>query len=192
MQAATACVSRLDVMLAAIRARSDGFICELGVYRGHSLNELARRNPSEKVYGFDTFEGLPEFWREGFPKGSFETSLDEIKFEKNCVIYKGLFHETLPIFLDHVPEVAGLVHIDCDLYSSTICALKILAPRIRPGTIILFDEYINYPGWQQHEHRALNEFLSDTGWSCEYIAYNKLGQQVAVRITEGTPKVDEE
>lgn len=84
MQAATACVSRLDVMLAAIRARSDGFICELGVYRGHSLNELARRNPSEKVYGFDTFEGLPEFWREGFPKGSFETSLDEIKSRRTA------------------------------------------------------------------------------------------------------------
>ena len=63
-------------MHAAFSASSthDGVVCELGVYRGQSLNEIARHYAPEKVHGFDTFTGLPEFWRDGFPEGSFDVS----------------------------------------------------------------------------------------------------------------------
>jgi hypothetical protein len=56
--------------------------------------------------------------------------------------------------------------------------------RIHAGTVIVFDEYFNYPGWQNHEHKAFLEFLDASGHGCRYIAYNKLGEQVAVVITE--------
>lgn len=183
MREAKVCSSRLEVMQAAFDAASlSGFICELGVYRGQSLNEIARHYGSEKVYGFDTFTGLPEFWRDGFPAGAFDVSSENLKFEKNCILYKGLFSETLPTFLEQVGGTAKLIHIDCDLYSSSISALRSLTPRIKPKTIIVFDEYFNYPGWQEHEHKALLEFLDLASLSCNYIAYNKSGQQVAIEV----------
>ena len=186
MTDAQACSSRLEVMHAAFNVRASGFICELGVYRGDSSNEIARKCPHEIIYGFDTFAGLPEFWRDGFPKGTFDVSSEKIIFEKNCILYKGLFDETLPKFLKEVQGQAGLVHIDCDIYSSSISALLLLAPRISIGTVIIFDEYFNYTGWQKHEFKAFQEFLDSTGLGCKYIAYNKLGQQVAAIITSRT------
>jgi hypothetical protein len=187
MGTAKACTSRMDVMRAAFDAApSSGFVCELGVYRGESLNEIARHYASEKVYGFDTFTGLPEFWRDGFPAGAFDVSSEQLFFEKNCILYKGMFDDTLPTFLKQTEGVAKLVHMDCDLYSSSISALRILAPRLRPGTVIVFDEYFNYPGWQGHEHKAFREFLETTGLGCRYIAYNKTGQQVAAVVMNGS------
>lgn len=170
--------------VALAKARVDGFVAELGVYRGDSLNELAKQCKPHKVYGFDTFTGLPDFWREGFPKGTFDVTGEALSFEENCVLYKGLFSEILPIFLGQVDGPARLIHVDCDLYSSTSDALHILLPRIGIGTVLVFDEYFNYPNWQQYEHRAFREFLSLTRLGCEYLAYNKVGQQIAVRIVE--------
>lgn len=184
MPDARACTSRLEVMKFAYgAARSDGFVCELGVYKGHSLNEIAKQFSPAKVYGFDTFTGLPEFWRDGFPEGAFDVSGLPLKFEQNCILYKGLFDETLPRFLEEVATPARLIHVDCDLYSSTRSALQILEARIRPGTVLVFDEYFNYPGWHEHEHKALREFIDRSCFGCRYLAYNKHGQQVAVVIT---------
>jgi len=184
MEGARACSSRNDVMRVVFDTiPSSGFVCELGVYRGQSLNQLARHFSPEKVYGFDTFTGLPEFWRTGFPQGTFDVSTEQLSFEKNCVLYKGLFDETLPVFLEDIEGPAKLIHIDCDLYSSAISALRILAPRIQAGTIIVFDEYFNYPGWELHEHRAFLEFIEFTGLNYRYLVYNKTGQQVAAIVT---------
>jgi hypothetical protein len=51
---------------------NEGLILEFGVYKGESINYIARRLPKDLIYGFDSFEGLPEFWRNGLPKGSFK------------------------------------------------------------------------------------------------------------------------
>ena len=48
--------------------------------------------------------------------------------------------------------------------------------------MILFDEYYNFPRWQQHEFRAFQEFVAASGLSYEYIGYSVTGQQVAVRV----------
>ncbi len=186
MPDATACSSRDQVMDVAFAAtgQASGFLCELGVYKGDSLNKLAKRAFPHKVYGFDTFTGLPEFWRSGFPQGAFDVSGEKLRFATNCVLYKGLFDQTLSNFLKDVPDQARLIHVDCDLYSSTSIALRILTPRITPQTVIVFDEYFNYVGWEKHEHKAFLEFLEATGRSCRYLAYNRRGQQVAVIISD--------
>jgi hypothetical protein len=158
-------------------------VCEFGVYKGESLNMIARHFAPNKVFGFDTFTGLPEFWCYEYPEGAFDTSGEELNFEPNCVLYKGLFDDTLPKFLQDVQGTASLIHIDCDLYSSTVSVLRHLAPRICVGTVLVFDEYFNYSGWQNHEHKAFREFLDATGFECRYIAYNRLEEQVAVVIT---------
>jgi hypothetical protein len=51
-----------------------------------------------------------------------------------------------------------------------------------PGTILLFDEYFNYPGWQHGEHQAWTEFIAATGLPFDYLGYNALGTQLAVVI----------
>jgi hypothetical protein len=54
--------------------------------------------------------------------------------------------------------------------------------RIRNGTVILFDEYFNYPGWELHEFKAFQEFIAHTGLSYRYIGVVPSHQQVAVKI----------
>lgn len=180
---ALALESRDTVLRAAASAAPpDGFICELGVYKGSSLNCLASCFPDRTIYGFDSFLGLPHDWRNGFPKGTFAIDPDKINLRTNCILYPGLFDTTLPQFLDDVSSTASLIHIDCDLYSSTHAALQHLKKRIRAGTIIIFDEFFNYPGWQNHEYKAFQEFVIDSGFSYDYLAYNSFGQQAAIRI----------
>lgn len=177
--------SREEALKLALNStKLEGFIGEFGVYKGESLNQIARYFNKYNVHGFDTFTGLPEFWREGFPEGAFDVSKEKLSFEKNCVLHKGLFDNTLPIFLNQNPSIAKFIHIDCDLYSSTVSVLTHLSDRIKPGTIILFDEYFNYPGWENHEYKAFKEFLSIKKMRCEYLAYNKFGQQVVVEIQD--------
>jgi hypothetical protein len=48
------------------------------------------------------------------------------------------------------------------------------------GTIILFDEYFNFAGWREHEHKAFNELVKARGLTISYLAYAR--QQLAVRI----------
>ena len=103
----------------------------------------------------------------------------------------GWFDDTLPGFLaDHQDEVAFL-HLDADLYSSTRTVLQALRPRLRKGTVILFDEYFNFPGWEAHEHRAWTEFVSETGLEFEYLGYTADDEQLAVRlVTAPDPATD--
>jgi hypothetical protein len=75
------------------------------------------------------------------------------------------------------------LHIDCDLYSSTRTVLKLCGPRIRKGAVLVFDEYCNYPGWRDHEFRAFQEFVAETGRQYEYLSVVPSHQQVAVIVT---------
>lgn len=169
----------------AIRAADLGgkLVCEFGVASGATLNYIASRVP-QTVYGFDSFEGLPERWREGFGRGHFARSARPL-VSGNAVLIEGLFADSLPGFLREHPEGVGFLHIDCDLYSSTRTVLTHLAPRLRPGSVIVFDEYFNYPGWQAGEHKAFQEFIAETGMAYEYLGYNRLQSQVAVKLTAG-------
>ena len=76
----------------------------------------------------------------------------------------------------------AFVHIDADLYSSADFVLRRLESRLRPGTVIVFDEFFNFPGWQAHEYRAWTEFVERTGVKFEYLAYTSNNEQVAVRL----------
>ncbi len=155
---------------------------EFGVFKGDSLDFIATYNPTRTVYGFDSFMGLPERWTCD-PAGMFSTNgpLPEVK--PNVRLVEGWFEDTVPRFTEEHKENCSFVHIDCDLYSSTKTVLDGLWDRIVPGTVIVFDEYFNYPGWQQHEFRAFQEFTDAYGVEYEYIGYCQKGQHVAVKIT---------
>jgi hypothetical protein len=166
------------------RVPPDGLVCEFGVYKGHTLRIIANALKSRPVYGFDSFTGLPEAWRPGFDKGSFKVDATKLRFPENVKLYPGLFHATLPAMLAEDARNTAFLHIDCDLYSSTKCVFDALSCRLQAGTVIVFDEYFNFPGWENDEHRALAEAARDAGFAYEYILYNPRGQQVAIVVSE--------
>ena len=157
-----------------------GLVCEFGVATGKSINYLAKRLKAHKVYGFDSFQGLPETWRANYAAGTFKTSLPSVR--ENVQLIPGLFQEALAPFLDAHPGPALLLHLDADLYSSTKTVLEFMRPRIGAGCILIFDEFFNYPGWLEGEYKAFNEFIAASGLSFDYLGYNNLGTQLAVKI----------
>ncbi|CAF1543732.1 unnamed protein product [Adineta steineri] len=158
-----------------IKPSCDGLWMEFGVYRGSSLKLIAdwKRmfcgNNSQPVYGFDTFTGLPTDWRGGYGRGAFTIpNGTNISVPYNTILVKGLFIDTLPnqlLLFDrqyqcHTP--VSFVHIDCDIYDGTRDILFLLGSRFVSGTILLFHELFNYPGYEKHELKALYEFLSSS------------------------------
>jgi hypothetical protein len=158
-----------------------GLVLEFGVATGRTLNQFGHWLPHKTVYGFDGFDGLPEDWTSRMRKGFF--ARDRLpRVRDNCKLIVGWFNETLPGFVERHSEPLALLHVDCDLYSSTVTVLDCLRDQIVPGTVIVFDEYINYPGWQLDEFRAWQEFVSDHGIEYEYIGRVSRHQKVAVRV----------
>jgi hypothetical protein len=156
-----------------------GLILEFGVARGRSIRHWAGIFPTHDIYGFDGFEGIYEPWN-GLPAGHF--AQDPPSVPDNVHLVVGRFDQTLDTWAATHPGFISLLHIDCDLYSATRDVFRVLRNRIQPGTIIVFDEYWNYPGWQQHEFRA---------WQEQRIPYRYIGhvhggnyQPVAVQVTE--------
>jgi hypothetical protein len=161
-----------------------GLILEFGVYKGESINYIASKMPEDICYGFDSFEGLPEFWRDGFPEKTFKVQdPSKLKFRNNVVIIKGYFENTLPEFLREHDSKIKLMHIDSDLYSAAKTILNYVKGRLQEGTIIIFDEFFNYPGWENGEFLAFKEFIYETKIGFKYLTYNRNGEQLAVIIT---------
>ena len=162
------------------RASIDGLFLEFGVYKGRTINHIATFTEST-VHGFDSFEGIPQDWGT-CPKGTFSTSGTLPYVKENVELHKGWFDQTLPVFLSSEKGNVSFLHIDSDLYSSAKTILTLLSDRIIPGTIILFDEYFNYPGWKKHEYLAFQEFVKENNVTYSYVAYCSRGFSVAVKI----------
>lgn len=146
----------------------DGLIMEFGVARGDSIKKIAAGFPNKTVYGFDSFEGLPDHWRENISKGAFACDVPT-DLPKNVTLVKGIFEETLSPFLKSNKGPAAFIHVDCDIYSSTKTIFDNLEDRIIDGTIIIFDEIFGYPGYEDHEFKAFNEYLVRNNMNCECI-----------------------
>jgi predicted O-methyltransferase YrrM len=163
-------------------APKGGLTLEFGVFSGKTLKIIAETRADGRVYGFDSFEGLPEDWRSGFEAGAF--AVPELPVVEGAELVVGWFDATLPKFLDDHPGVVDFLHVDCDLYSSSKTVLDLVGPRLRPGSIVLFDEFFNYPGWQAHEYKAWVEYLERSGVRYQYECYTFNNEQVALRILD--------
>jgi hypothetical protein len=162
---------------------NNGWVLEFGVATGRTLNQFARWLPNKWVFGFDGFEGLPEDWTSRMRRGFFaRDTLPRVR--SNCQLVVGWFDQTLPSFKQNKIKQSpiALLHVDCDLYSSTVTILNNLKDNIVPGTVIVFDEYINYPGWQLDEFRAWQEHCRMYGVKYEYIGRVSRHQKVAIRV----------
>lgn len=120
------------------------YFWEFGVAGGTSFEWWLKKNknPDSMFLGFDTFEGLPEDWGI-FKKG--EMSPDELKFQdRRYKFIKGLFQDTLPKLLNTSnldPRIKKVIHLDADLFSSTLFTLTSIANYLNPGDILIFDEF---------------------------------------------------
>jgi O-methyltransferase len=132
---------------------------EFGVYKGESMKSWAQvnRHPESRLIGFDSFEGLPTDWTGECSKGHFSTGghLPEID-DPRVRFIKGWFQDSLPGFLcSFQPKNRLVVHLDADLFTSTLYCLTMLDRYLKPGTLLLFDEFSSVT----HEYRA---FLAHT------------------------------
>ncbi len=167
---------------------SEGIYAEFGVFQAKSLKMISDYISKTKnvVYGFDCFEGLPGDWGTILPQGAF--AIKKLpKVPHNAVLVKGLFTDTLPTFIKEHCNPFSFIHIDCDLYQSTKDIFDLIKHQIVPGTIILFDEYINVVDWENHEYLAFREFAEKNNVQFEYLAYHSeqtlgSGTEVAIVI----------
>jgi hypothetical protein len=155
--------------------------CEFGVGEGETLDWFASRKPrSNRLFAFDSFEGLPEPWLI-YPAGHWK-SRQYASNRPDLVVVPGLFEDSL------VPEVVqaigplGLLHVDCDLYSSTRTVFERIGALVVEGTVIVVDEFYNYFGWEAHEARAFLEFVTAEKIELEYLGRTPTCQ-VSVRVT---------
>jgi O-methyltransferase len=142
---------------------------EFGVATGHSFNWFMTQNSNadSRFYGFDTFDGLPEDWGP-FKKGSFSNNnaLPTIK-DNRGKFFKGLFQQTVPTFLKELDNNRrNVLMMDADLWSATLYALTMLAPHLKKGDIIFFDEFVV----PTHEFKAYLDFVQSHYVNFELIA----------------------
>ncbi len=156
---------------------------EFGVGKGHSFRwwREHNRHRDSRLFGFDTFTGLPESFG-SMASGTFDTGgrPPDVNDER-CTFVAGLFQDTLPGFLDGYERAPRLVvHLDADLYSSTLYALTRLAPRLREGDILVFDEF----GVPTHEYRAFRDFAAAYRVRVEVLGAVNNHLQVAMRVVD--------
>lgn len=169
--------------LAIDAAPPAGLVIECGVFHGRSLQYLARRLPDAELHGFDSFEGLPEDWLPGEPAGSYSTGGVLPRLPPRVRLHRGWFRDTLPGFVaDHPGEPIRLLHVDCDLYSSTVDVLAALGGGLQPGSVLVFDDYLGFPGAEAHEFRAFAEFCAARGIRYRYLGFALMGREAALRI----------
>jgi len=131
-----------------------GHIVEFGSYKGGNAlfmaYVVARLYPGMNVYGFDTFQGMPETDPaiDAHGAGDFaDVDLDDLRrfahLQKinNVTFVKGLFQDTAP---SHLPEVGkiALAHIDCDIYSAVAYSYTSIKQFTVPGAYLVFDDAV--------------------------------------------------
>ncbi len=153
----------------------EGLYMEFGVYMGVSINYLASKIGDKTIYGFDSFEGLPEDFNVQRKKGTFK--LDHLpKVADNVQLVVGYFQDTLKPFLDKHSDKVAFIHLDADLYLSTKSVLFTLVEygRFQMGTVIQFDElFLNIDRkWCKGEFYAFREFVNTSGIKFKWLGFS--------------------
>lgn len=156
---------------------------EFGVYQGASLQFWCshNKNVASRFFGFDSFEGLPEDWHSEKRKGAFSTDGNRPAIADSRVDFvAGWFQQSLRGFMaTYRPHGRLVIHLDCDLYSSTLFCLTAFDPLISPGTLIVLDDFFD----ALHVYRALSDYCSAYMREYRLIARtHQLGQAAIVML----------
>jgi hypothetical protein len=167
----------ISEVLSHVSPPPGGLWLEFGVAKGETLRELvdhAIRAPEPvEIFGFDSFLGLPEDWKPGYPKGTFGPGgmywYGQPPNVPGATLVHGWFADTLPNF--NFSKPVTLVHIDCDLYSSTVTVLKHVGPHLIPGSLILFDEFTESAAVGGKDEKSA---LLESGLKFRYVCNSKV------------------
>ena len=154
---------------------------EFGVASGIAFKWWVERNqnPETKFFGFDVFTGLPEDF--GVMKKHHYDSqgTTPIIDDDRVTFIKGLFQDSLPGFLkDYKSAKRKVIHMDADLYSSTLFVLTRLLPLLKKDDIIIFDEF----GVPTHEFKAFTEIESAYNLNYEFLGTINNYLQIAIKL----------
>jgi O-methyltransferase len=147
--------------LVQAQSRLGGAMAELGVYQGSSAQIICEVKQACPLYLFDTFTGLPDPGQDetrALTHGQYAASLFSVR--KLLHAYTNVYFR-VGIFPQSAMRIGDVrfsfVHLDGDLYSSTLAGLEFFYPRMIPGGIILTHDYSTLPGVA----RAFTDFLRD-------------------------------
>lgn len=144
-------VDEAYLLLSAVHATQDvpGVLAEVGVFRGGTARVICEAKGDRPLHLFDTFEGLPEpgIFDTWFKKGQYACDLNTVKAYlanyEQVYFYPGLFLAT-------AEAIHGLrfsfVHLDVDLYESTLSALEFFYPRMSRAAMLISHDYVEFPG----------------------------------------------
>ena len=129
-----------------------------------------------RFFAFDSFEGLPPVeqaplplhWRGpkamACPLDSFRANLAEAKVDLTRVTtVQGYYDQSLTAACrqQHALDRAAIVHVDCDLYESTVSVLDFITPLVVDGTVLIFDDWFYYQGHPNRgEQGAFHQWLA--------------------------------
>lgn len=134
----------------------EGDIVECGCYKGGNAILMALKlkelGVKRKIVLFDSFEGLPEpseVHDAGYKTGQFSASFEELKsniikleLEEYFDLQKGWFNSTVPAYISKNNDLKiALLHIDCDLFTSTMDCFPALFKKLSPNGIAIFDDF---------------------------------------------------
>jgi hypothetical protein len=156
---------RYNLWAAARRvAGKPGAFAELGVYRGGSARILAAVKGDAPLHLFDTFAGMPAVnpatdgaFRAGdFADGTLARVQSYLAGCTNLHFHPGFFPASAA-GLEQENPVFQFVHLDVDLYQSTLDGLRFFYPRLAPGGILISHDYSDptVPGVR----KAFDEFM---------------------------------
>ena len=177
---------RFGAVAAALEeVRIDGDFAQFGVFRGATARQIEASTTADRtLHLFDSFEGLPEDWTKRKKAGAFALTPDKIPVfaSPRVVMHKGWFKDTVPDWARRMDRPLAFVHMDADLYSSTIEVLFPANRLIVKNSIVLFDEYIL--GRADDEHRALLDWAAKFQRSFDYL-WRSSTHQVCIRVSDG-------
>jgi hypothetical protein len=185
------CQTREDNLgFALTHANCIGTALEFGVFKGKSLRMIDEYWRGA-LYGFDSWQGLPEGWDVGspdrpHPEGTFKCE-KPTGYTRRVKLIDGWFSDTIPNWKFDCDDDIAFLHIDSDLYSSAVCILSQLDSRIVPGTVICFDELLNFEGgwykkWHEGEFKALTEWLKSYQREIRVISRSKFNQATVMVV----------
>jgi O-methyltransferase len=138
----------------------DGDIAEVGTALGGSARLIAEYAGGRKIHLFDTFDGLPTPGVNdcGFVEGAYKSSVEDVQrylkgFQVQC--YKGMFPESATALRTDLRF--SFVHLDVDLYQSTLDSLSFFYQRLNPGGVLISHDYVTALG----VNKAFAEFFRD-------------------------------
>jgi len=136
-----------DRMIASIDEEQEVTVFEFGVAYGNATKWwLSRCKNIEKLYGFDTFTGLPRAWRH-FQTGAFSSNGNPPEIADPRVewivgeVEKTLTSELLESLTKKNGSKSQCIYLlDLDLYESTKYVLECILPHLQKGDLLYFDE----------------------------------------------------